>query len=83
MPLEDQVAGVTVVHPGHATVADAVSTVFSILGPDEAERFLRDRGREEFPEGLEVVLFTVKENRELETVLLSLDASGQVRVSRP
>ena len=82
-PLPNRVAGVTVSHPRHATVAEALSTTLSILGPVEGERFLREHAKTEFAEGLDVVMFVVGENRKLEVLSMRVDTSGNVVVGRP
>lgn len=83
MPLEELVVGVTVAHPGHATVSEALSTTLSILGPKDGEEFIRRLAPTEFKRGLEVIMFLAGPNRELETIFMTLGSDGRLTVTRP
>lgn len=82
-PLGNAVVGVTVSHPTHATVAEALSTTLSVLGPAEGEEFLRRRAGLDFRDGLEVIMFTAGPDLELETRLMIVEKGGTVTVSQP
>ncbi|MDR1921411.1 MAG: FAD:protein FMN transferase [Candidatus Adiutrix sp.] len=82
LPLDDHLAGVTVIHPQSATAADALATFFSVAGTDGAVNFLKADGAGLFPQGLEVIMF-VKEGEGLKTLHLKLDGSGELSLNRP
>ncbi|MDR1656472.1 MAG: FAD:protein FMN transferase [Deltaproteobacteria bacterium] len=81
-PISDEVAGVTVVHPGSATAADALATAFSVMGPSDCKSFLEKRS-DLFPQGLEVIFSVKTSPDELETIFYSLDQKGTLTVSHP
>jgi thiamine biosynthesis lipoprotein len=81
LPLEDAVAGVTVVHPTSASAADAMATALCLMGPQGTEKYLREQGGAIFPRGLEVVMFLKKGQEDLETVHFSLGPDGTLKVS--
>lgn len=82
-PLEELVVGVTVAHPSHATVSEALSTTLSILGPKDGEEFLRRLAPTELKSGLEVIMFLAGPNRELETLFMTLGSDGRLTATRP
>jgi thiamine biosynthesis lipoprotein len=81
LPLEDLVRMVTVVYPDSAASASAIAEAMNVMGPYQAANVLKERGREVFPDGLEVV-FTINEADELKTIHLSLQASGALTVKK-
>ncbi|MDR1079513.1 MAG: FAD:protein FMN transferase [Deltaproteobacteria bacterium] len=77
-------AGVSaaVYHPSSAADASAAAVVMSVLGPRGAERFLSEKGRGCFPEGVLALVFTPGPEGSLSTTSLSLDCGGKLSVSR-
>lgn len=82
-PLANQVAGVTVAHPIHATAAEALSTTLSIMGPTEGENFLRALAGTELKDGLEVLMFMAGPDQGFEALLMSVTRLGEVTVTKP
>ncbi|MDR1314695.1 MAG: FAD:protein FMN transferase [Deltaproteobacteria bacterium] len=69
-------------HPGSAADASAAAVAMGVLGPAGAERFLSEKGREFFPEGLLALVFAQGPEGALDTTSLLLDADGGLQVSR-
>jgi thiamine biosynthesis lipoprotein len=82
-PVEENVVGVTVGHPNSATAADVLATVFYLLGVQGAEDYLRQHGRANFPDGLDVALFSKEGPDSLSVVTFKLDREGTLAVERP
>lgn len=68
-PLQELVAGVTVIHPDSATHADALATLLSILGHAKAVEFFKRNADAPELRGVEAIFFEV-------------DAAGAVDVKR-
>ncbi|MDR1040357.1 MAG: FAD:protein FMN transferase [Deltaproteobacteria bacterium] len=71
-----------VFHPSSAADAAAAAVTVSVLGPYGAERFLRQKGAQAFPEGLCAMVFSPGPEGSLATATLMLGPGGTLRVTR-
>ncbi|MDR1038003.1 MAG: FAD:protein FMN transferase [Deltaproteobacteria bacterium] len=71
-----------VYHPSSAADASAAAVVMSVLGPAGSERFLSEKGRECFPDGVHAFVFTPGPESSLATASLFLDDRGRLFVTR-
>jgi hypothetical protein len=69
-------------HPSSAADASAAAVILSVLGPFGSERFLLEKGRECFPEGLHAQVFSPGPSGGLAASSLTLDPGGRLHAAR-
>ena len=80
LPLADDVAGTTVIHPRSCLAADALATTMCVLGPDAGEDFIRDQALGLFSQGVRVIMLFAKPGGELGRKEIVVEEGGMVKV---